>query len=146
MEHSKSARYNRKKNSNNMPRLWDPNDPRLLALSRRQQYERSRVDGSRSPSPSLGNFLLIWKLNALFIAPSLAAHERPCVTGMTRHHKMILQKIWMRALDSDKQEMSQNSLSHLLRSNSQLYQIFNLVSFRLNILDQKIFSQNSIIS
>ncbi|KAI6190566.1 Globin domain containing protein [Aphelenchoides bicaudatus] len=96
IEHSKSARYNRKKNSSNLTK-WDPNDTRLLALSRRQQYEKG---------------------------PTVA--ERPCISGMTRHHKMILQKIWMRALDSDKQECARNILSHLLRSNTQLYQIFNL--------------------
>ncbi|CAD5223810.1 unnamed protein product [Bursaphelenchus okinawaensis] len=109
VEHSKSARYNRKKNT--CPRLWDPNDPRLFALARQEEQKRKQQineDRPRSPSP----------------VPGL---EKSCITGMTRHHKMILQKIWMRASEADINECSRSMMSHLLRSNQQLYQMFNLV-------------------
>ncbi|KAI6216881.1 hypothetical protein M3Y99_01797100 [Aphelenchoides fujianensis] len=101
-ENSKSARYARKK-APNAVRLWDPTDPRLLALARRQQEQQR--DGSRSPSPSA---------------------DRACITGLTRHQKMIIEKLWMRAEEADKEDCSKNIMAHLLRSNNQLYQVFSL--------------------
>ncbi|KAI6212802.1 hypothetical protein M3Y94_00072100 [Aphelenchoides besseyi] len=101
VEHSKSARYKRKK-SPNPTGFLDLNDPRLLAWSRQAEQ---RTDTSRSPSPNA---------------------ERSCFSGLTRHHKMIMQKIWMRADETDKSECAKSILSHLLRSNNQFYQIFNL--------------------
>ncbi|CAD5231390.1 unnamed protein product [Bursaphelenchus xylophilus] len=122
VEHSKSARYTRKKTT--CPRLWDPNDPRLFALARQEEQKRKQTlvdERPRSPSP----------------APGLVS-ERSCITGMTRHHKMILQKIWMRASEADINECSRNMMSHLLRSNQQLYQMFNLVGMTDKEIQQSI--------
>ncbi|KAI6217173.1 hypothetical protein M3Y99_01780900 [Aphelenchoides fujianensis] len=46
--------------------------------------------------------------------------------GSRRHQKMIIQKLWMRAEEADKEDCSKNIMAHLLRSNNQLYQVFSL--------------------
>lgn len=45
------------------------------------------------------------------------------------HQTQILQKMWSRATENEVMDCTRNILAHLLRSNIQLYQFFNLVSF-----------------
>uniref|UniRef100_A0A7E4VCV6 GLOBIN domain-containing protein n=1 Tax=Panagrellus redivivus TaxID=6233 RepID=A0A7E4VCV6_PANRE len=51
-----------------------------------------------------------------------------CITGLTHHQKMILQKVWMRAGPQEILESSRTILAHLIRSNPVLYDVFHLPS------------------
>lgn len=50
------------------------------------------------------------------------------ITGLTIHQVSILQKVWERTPEAEISEGAKNIMSHLLRSNAQMYQFFNLVS------------------
>uniref|UniRef100_A0A914C0V9 Globin family profile domain-containing protein n=1 Tax=Acrobeloides nanus TaxID=290746 RepID=A0A914C0V9_9BILA len=110
IEHSHSARYNRRK------RDWVTPPPKPRRLFSQNTQDTDRPDDN----------------------------DEICPAGMTKHQKMLLQKIWMRATQDDINECAKNILAHLLRSNSHLYSFFNLVGMSdQEILNSQFFFKHS---
>ncbi|KAE9549636.1 hypothetical protein FO519_007158 [Halicephalobus sp. NKZ332] len=49
-----------------------------------------------------------------------------CITGLSHHQKMIIQKIWMKAGPREIVDSGKNILNHLLRTNPNLFSVFRI--------------------
>ena len=49
-----------------------------------------------------------------------------CITGLSQHQKMIIQKVWMKAGPKEIIDSGKSILNHLLRTNPSLYALFRI--------------------
>ncbi|KAI3422278.1 Globin, variant 3 [Globodera pallida] len=143
IEHRKSSRYGLKTDlkKSRIQELWNPEKAAAQLIGQQLQ-------NPHSPHPALQQAYAIrmkqFRNQSGGQNDLLEDKKKDAVTGLSAHQIQILQKIWERSPESEISDCARNIMSHLLRSNAQMYQFFDLLGHSdREIANSPIFARQS---
>uniref|UniRef100_A0A914HK59 Globin family profile domain-containing protein n=1 Tax=Globodera rostochiensis TaxID=31243 RepID=A0A914HK59_GLORO len=143
IEHRKSAQYGPKTDlkKSRIQELWNPEKAAAQLIGQQLQNPHSQ-------HPALQQACAIrmkqFRNQSGGQNDLLEDKKKDAVTGMSAHQIQILQKIWERSPESEISDCARNIMSHLLRSNAQMYQFFDLLGHSdREIANSPIFARQS---
>ncbi|KAL3113440.1 hypothetical protein niasHT_013550 [Heterodera trifolii] len=140
--HRKSSRFGTKtelkKRGQN---LWNPEKAATLLIGQQLQNPHAQPPTIQLQTVSIH---LKQFRNLSDKTDLLEDNKKDGITGLSAHQIQILQKIWERSPEVEISDCARNIMAHLLRSNAQMYQFFDLLGLSdREISNSPIFERQS---